>query len=72
MVSGKAISPLTKAVLGTALYYKARWAKKFDEPKPGPFDQLDGEKLDVQMMAGRFSHLIPFANNKTTKHLAAV
>ena len=57
MVSGKAISPLTKAVLGTALYYKARWAKKFDEPKPGPFDQLDGEKLDVQMMAGRFSHL---------------
>ena len=51
------IPPLTRAIVGNALYFKARWQDEFGEPKPSHFYLLDGTQVQVQMMAGHFSDL---------------
>jgi len=51
------ISPLTRAVIGNAVYFKAGWDEVFGEPAPGRFYRLDGSETEVQMMRGHFSDL---------------
>ena len=51
------VSPLTRCILGGALYFKARWEEPFGDPRPGPFYLTDGSRVDVQMMEHKFSGL---------------
>jgi len=48
------LSPLTRALLANALYFKARWDTEFAAPEPGPFYLLDGTRVQAQMMTGTF------------------
>ena len=57
MLSPESVSPLTRAILGNALYFKARWQQEFHKSKMGNFTLLDGAKIQVQMMEGEFWRL---------------
>ena len=50
MLSPMHISPLTRVILTNALYFKANWEEEFDEPEPGAFYLLDGERIELPMM----------------------
>merc|ERR1712066_926508 len=57
------VSPDTAFLIVNALYFKASWAKSFEEGKPQEFTKFDGKKIIVPMMtreskkqaAGRFT-----------------
>ncbi len=51
------VPPLTRCILGGALYFKARWEEPFGDPRPGHFYLTDGRRVDVQMMEHKFSGL---------------
>lgn len=54
MLSPDRVSPLTRAIVGNALYFKARWEEKFPNSKRGHFYLLDGTRVETQMMVGEF------------------
>jgi serine protease inhibitor len=54
MLSPSDLSPLTRALLANALYFKARWDTEFASPEPGPFYLLDGTPVQAQMMTRVF------------------
>jgi len=44
------VSPDTAALIVNALYFKASWAKSFEDGKPQEFTKFDGNKVFVPMM----------------------
>merc|ERR1712141_865962 len=44
------VSPDTAALIVNALYFKASWAKSFEEGKPAEFTKFNGRKVVVSMM----------------------
>jgi len=44
------VSPDTAALIVNALYFKASWAKSFEDGKPAEFTKFDGKKVIVPMM----------------------
>lgn len=55
------LDPSCRLALGNAIFFKAQWAKPFEErrTKPGPFTTSAKEKVDVSMMAR--TGLMPYA-----------
>merc|ERR1711893_24153 len=67
------VSPDTAALIVNALYFKASWAKSFEDGKPQEFTKTDGSKTIINMMrreskkqaAGRFeTELVKGRSNK--------
>jgi serpin B len=52
IVSPMVITPLLRAILANAIYFKAGWADEFNESvtRPEPFKLLDGSKVTVPLM----------------------
>merc|ERR1712018_779443 len=46
------VSPDTAALIVNALYFKASWAKSFEDGRPAEFTKFDGKKVIVPMMTG--------------------
>lgn len=57
MLSPNQVAPLTRAIVGNALYFKAKWQDEFHESKRGHFYLLDGTRVETQMMVGEFGGL---------------
>ncbi|KAF7067782.1 hypothetical protein CFC21_073625 [Triticum aestivum] len=54
------ITPLTRVVLGNAIYFKGKWEKPFDKEDTAnkPFHRLDGRTVDVPFMKSWSSQYI--------------
>ena len=69
LISRGDINYLTRLVLTNAIYFKGRWASKFNEKntKPAPFYILPDKKIEVSMMfqEGKF----PYYENENLKVL---
>ncbi|XP_044437295.1 putative serpin-Z8 [Triticum aestivum] len=54
------ITPLTRAVLGNAIYFKGKWEKPFRKKRTADklFHRLDGRTVDVPFMQSRSSQFI--------------
>ena len=44
------VSPETAFLIVNALFFKASWAKSFDEGKPQEFTKINGNKVLIPMM----------------------
>ncbi len=53
LISPRAINPLTRLIITTAIYFKGNWAKQFkaQNTRTDQFTRPDGSKIDVKMMA---------------------
>jgi serpin B len=51
LLEDDALSEDVRTVIVSALYFKARWAEPFSEPRPGTFQLEDGTAIRVPMMS---------------------
>ncbi|KAM0893474.1 hypothetical protein ACQ4PT_025090 [Festuca glaucescens] len=58
--SGRSITPLTRFVLGNAIYFKGKWDEPFNKKctRNSPFYRLDGSDVDVPFMESGSSQFI--------------
>ncbi|XP_020194096.1 putative serpin-Z8 [Aegilops tauschii subsp. strangulata] len=56
----RSITPLTRVVLGNAMYFKGKWEKPFDKEDTAnkPFHRLDGRTVEVPFMKSWSSQFI--------------